>query len=333
MTVPDGGGYAYAYSSAGNLASVTYPSGAQRQYVYENASFPNFLTGIIDENGQRFATWAYDLGGRAVSSQHAGGAELTTLTYNSDGSTTVTDARGNAHTYVYSIQFGLLKPSTVTGTPVQTAGGKAFTFDTKGFMASSTDWDNNLTTYTHDTRGDETQRVSASGTAIARTINTTWHATFHLPTQITDGNRTFAFAYDAKGNLTSKTLTAPSLTSTWSYTYNSSGQVLTAIDPRGNVTTYAYDVKGDLASIKNALNQVTLFSSYDADGRPLTIQDPNGLVTTLTYNFRGQVTSKTQAQWVTTYSYDAVGQLTKLTWPDASSRLHVRRGASLDRHR
>jgi RHS repeat-associated protein len=50
----------------------------------------------------------------------------------------------------------------------------------------------------------------------------------------------------------------------------------------------------------------------------LRIQDPNGLVTTLTYNFRGQVTSKSEAQWVTTYGYDAAGQLIKLTRPDRS---------------
>ena len=57
---------------------------------------------------------------------------------------------------------------------------------------------------------------------------------------------------------------------------------VTATDPNGKVTSYAYDAKGDVTSITNALGQVTHFTSYDADGRPLTIQDPNGLVTTLT---------------------------------------------------
>ena len=151
MTVPDGGVYTYAYSStSNNLISVTYPSGAQRQYVYENTAFPNALTGIIDENGQRFATWAYDSQGRAVSSQHAGGVDLTTLTYNSDGSTSVTDARGNVHGYVFTTQFGIVKPVAVTGVPVQSAGGNAFTYDSNGFIASSTDWNGNITTYTHD---------------------------------------------------------------------------------------------------------------------------------------------------------------------------------------
>ena len=38
-----------------------------------DTTFPNLLTGIIDENGVRFATWTYDSLARATSSQHAGG--------------------------------------------------------------------------------------------------------------------------------------------------------------------------------------------------------------------------------------------------------------------
>ncbi|MGH6839236.1 MAG: RHS repeat-associated core domain-containing protein, partial [Methylocella sp.] len=320
MTAPDGGVYSYAYNSAsGNLASVTYPSSAQRQYVYDNPNLSHALTGIIDEDGNRFATWAYDSQGRAVSSQHAGGADLTTLTYNANGSTSVADARGNVHTFGLSAQFGLVKPTALTGVAWPNAGGKAFTYDTNGFIAKSTDWDGNVTTFTHDTRGDETSRTMAYGTPLAHTITTAWLLTFHLPTQITDGNRIVSFAYDAKGNLLTRTLTSPGMTSTWSYTYNSVGQVLTATDPRGNVTTYTYDAKGDLTSVTDALGHVTSLPSYDADGRPLTIQDPNSLVTTLAYNFRGEITSKTEAKWATAYAYDKVGQLIKLTRPDGST--------------
>ncbi len=71
--------YAYGYDAKGRLTSVTYPDGTVRSYHYENASFLHALTGITDENGQRFATWDYDSTGRAISSQHAGGAEAVTL--------------------------------------------------------------------------------------------------------------------------------------------------------------------------------------------------------------------------------------------------------------
>jgi len=43
------------------------PTTQTRTYVYENASFPNDLTGILDENTQRHSTYGYDTVGRAVS--------------------------------------------------------------------------------------------------------------------------------------------------------------------------------------------------------------------------------------------------------------------------
>jgi YD repeat-containing protein len=58
--------------------------------------------------------------------------------------------------------------------------------------------------------------------------------------------------------------------------------VLTATDPRGNVTNHAYDAKGDLTSVTDALGHVTSTPSYDANGRPLTIIDPNGVTTSQT---------------------------------------------------
>jgi YD repeat-containing protein len=84
--------------------------------------------------------------------------------------------------------------------------------------------------------------------------------------------------------------------------------VLTATDPRGNVTQYAYDAKGDLASVMDALGHVTSITSYDANGRPLTIVDPNGVTTSLTYDLRGRLTSRTVATLTSAYAYDKAGK-------------------------
>ena len=79
ITDPHGGVYTYDYGPLHTLKSVTYPGGAQRQYHYEHESLPAHLTGITDENGDRYATFAYDSEGRAVSTEHAdtggGGAQ------------------------------------------------------------------------------------------------------------------------------------------------------------------------------------------------------------------------------------------------------------------
>ena len=63
------------------------------------------MTGIIDENGNRYATWSYDANLRAVSSEHAGGANATTLSFNlgTNGTGTVTTANALGKQTVYML--------------------------------------------------------------------------------------------------------------------------------------------------------------------------------------------------------------------------------------
>ena len=70
---------------------------------------------------------------------------------------------------------------------------------------------------------------------------------------------------------------------TWTYTWNGTGQLLTATLPRTDVsstTTYGY-TGGALTSISNALSQDTDILTYTSGGLPLTITDPNSVLTTL----------------------------------------------------
>jgi YD repeat-containing protein len=71
ITDPTGNVYAYTYDSLDRLTKVTYPDETTRKYHYENSGFPTHLTGITDENGVRYATFAYDSQGRAISTEHA----------------------------------------------------------------------------------------------------------------------------------------------------------------------------------------------------------------------------------------------------------------------
>jgi YD repeat-containing protein len=113
---------------------------------------------------------------------------------------------------------------------------------------------------------------------------------------------------------------------TWQYTYDSYGGVLTATDPNGKVTTTTYYAvndpdmgkRGNVRTITNPLGQVTTIAAYDLNSRPLSITDPNGVVTTLAYHPRGWLTSRTVGGEATNYTYDAVGQLTRVTLPDGS---------------
>src|SRR5713226_2755804 len=179
------------------------------------------------------------------------------------------------------------------------------------------------------TRNLQTSRTEAYGTSLARTIATTWNATYRLPATITEPsgvsgvNLVTTFTYDTAGNLTKKNLTAGSVSREWNYTYNARGQVLTVDGPRTDVTdvtTIAYysdtdtcvGCRGQVYTVTNAAGHITTFNSYDADGRPTQITDPNGVATTLTYKTRGWLASRSVGGETTSFDYDAVGNLSKV---------------------
>jgi YD repeat-containing protein len=166
------------------------------------------LTGITNENNERYVTWVFDAQGRAISSELAGNVDKVALAYNTDGSVTVTNPLGKQTTYVFDVIHNVKKLTQVIGHPSASCAGanKAYSYDANGYIASKTDWKGNITTYLHNARGLETSRTDASGTPQARTTVTEWHATFRLPVRVTEPNRVTEYTYDSSGKLLSKTI-------------------------------------------------------------------------------------------------------------------------------
>jgi len=352
VTAPDGTVVTYGYDGSSRLATATYPGTVTRTYHYENATYPRALTGITDETGQRYATWTYDSQGRATSSEHGAtnsGIDRHTVTYNANGSATITDPLNTQRTQNYATQFDVVKQAgnSQPGGAGCGAASQAVTYDANGFVASRTDFNGNLTTYVHNARGLETQRVEASGKPEQRTITTEWHASYRLPLRIAEPKKRTTYTYDPTGNLLTQTeqstadatgtqgfaATLTGLPRTWTWTYNAQGQILTADGPRTDVTdrtTYTYHPltdpdlgkRGNLATLTNALGHVTQIPAYDAAGRPLTVIDPNNVTTSLTYTPRGWLKTRTVDGKTTTWDYDAAGQLTRVTLPDGSHTDH-----------
>ena len=102
-------------------------------------------------------------------------------------------------------------------------------------------------------------------------------------------------------------------------TYNANGQVVTIDGSRTDVTditTFDYDAQGNRTTTTNALGQETQFTSYDASGRLLSMIDPNGIVTDLSYDARGRLLTRRVDGVTTTFDYDGVGQITRITLPN-----------------
>ena len=351
LTDPAAQAYQYAYDRYDNLVTVTYPNNTLRSYLYEDTTFRNALTGIVDENAQRYATYTYNsLYGtsQVKTSEHAGGAGKITLTYSPWGATQysyVTDAFNTTSLYNFQRIGGVLKLTSenqsCTGCPY---APEYRTYDTNGNLASYTDKNGNKTCYSYDAQRNlelirveglasaadcPTQLAAATPAAPARTLTTAWHPTYRLPTLITEPGRTTATTHDASGNVLTQTVTdtATNTSRTTTYTYNPYGQVLTSDGPRSDVTditTYTYDTQGNVATVTNAKGHVTTIAQYDASGRPKKIIDANGLETLLDYFPRGWLKSRATGSaaagyLTTTYTYDGVGQLKTVTLPDLST--------------
>jgi RHS repeat-associated protein len=315
LTQPDGGIVGFAYDAAGRLSTITWPGGARvRNYLYEDANFPNNLTGITDENGDRYATWTYDSQGRAFQSQHGGGVDLTTLDYGASG-TTVTDAIGTVRTYGLTTVLGVVR-GTGASQPAGAGCGPASSaaaYDANGNVASRTDFNGNTTTYSYNlARNLETSRTEAFGTAQARTISTEWHAYWRLPVKIAEPKKLTTYIYNGDGGVTCAPLWAilnsmsssqrigvlcqrteqattddnggqglsPTVTGsarTWSYTYDDYGQMLTANGPRtdlNDVTTYTYHPTNDAS--RGRRGNIATISNALGHVTQITAYDANG---------------------------------------------------------
>ncbi|MWK60060.1 RHS repeat protein [Pseudomonas otitidis] len=179
------------------------------KYHYEDSRNPNLLTGITDERGIRYATWTYDDQGRAISSEHAGGAEKVTVAYNADGSSTVTNALGKRTTYRFQTIQGIRRITAIEGEPSANCpnSNATFTYDDRGLVKTRTDNKGNVTTFDYNERGLEVSRTEAYGTPQARTVITEWHPTLFLPVTITEPDRTTRYSYDVQGRLTGQAAT------------------------------------------------------------------------------------------------------------------------------
>ncbi len=114
---------------------------------------------------------------------------------------------------------------------------------------------------------------------------------------VTQGTRTTTLTYDANGNLAS---TMNPLNVSRSYSYDAAGNLLSTTMEDGRVIKYAYDANGNLKSVLPS-GQPSHGYSYSPVNLPTAYTPP--------------VLSGTGA---TTYSYNADGDVTKITRPDGA---------------
>lgn len=262
ITVPGNRIYKYEYDSNDNLTHVYYPDDTPgdwsdnpyKQYLYENTSLPNHLTGIIDENGERYATFAYYSNGEAKSTEHAGGAEkVEVLSYGDD--VRVANAKGQESVYhfqtVGSGDAMIRRLMGVTGEATSNCIGSdtTRTYDANGFKDLEKDGRDYYTDYDHNSNGYETRRLEAlvmdQGSLVetpeSRLTETDWinqitsnYTTISVIDEIRVEGKTTNFTYDPDNALMLTRTDTDTTTQTIPYSTNSNTRTTIPITIREN---------------------------------------------------------------------------------------------------
>ncbi len=299
---------AIVYNSGGS-ATITDASGAVRTYHYQNVQGRQSIASITgapcDSCGS--ASTTYDAAGYLEST---------------------TDFNGNAAHYIYDDAHGL-ETQRIKG------------FGTTAAKTTNTAWN---TTFRVPTQVDI---IDSGGVT-----ETTTKLTYNARGQVLSRCEIDPAVSGASSYTCGSAPNAPTGVRQWTYTYCESvggvcplvGLLLTVDGPRTevtDVTTYAYyttsylsgcatggtcHYAGDLQSVTDALGHVTTYVNYDRNGRVTRMQDANGTYTDMAYHPRGWLLTRTVRanadgsasvnDATTTFAYDNVGNVSKVTQPD-----------------
>jgi len=334
------------------LTAVAWQDGHVRRYHYENAQFPQWLTGRTDELGVRIATYTYNTDGQLEREAGPGGVNAMEFVYR--GTTTeVTDRSGATPTtsvYSWETASGVIRPTTVSAPCPQCGKTSARTFyNAAGDVARRVDHDGRITFYTYDAKGRETERArfpasySSATTRPAlnvaeRVVSTKWHATWNLPTQVAEPQKVTAYTYGTGGRLTGESWTATTdatgaakftavktgstLATGWSY--NASHLATTVTERTDNVETQRWTLAYNLVADPTRIVDVTGGTrradlAYNMHGQIQSGLTPDRVVVSAMYDSRGNLVREAHGQSSTTLSYDARGLIVRAVLPGAAT--------------
>jgi RHS repeat-associated protein len=323
LTLKDGG--VHQFSSAGKVLSLADANNNQIVFTYNGSGK---ISAITDQGG-RVITPTYAANGRVATLSDSVGT-FATYTYDWYWSiTSVTYADGSKYNFGYDSQHRLTSITDALANVLEShtydSQGRALTSEVAGngterytlTYVSATETDvtdalNHVTKYFFDKsklRNVVTRVEGSCGCGNAQIQTWTYDSQLNVSSKTDALTHTTSYTYDTSGNM----LTQTDATGTVTYTYNSLGEVLTRTDQMNGVTTNTYNAQGNLLTTTDALNYTTTFT-YDSHGQLLTATDPRNNTTTFIYDTSGNLTRRTDAlNNQTNIAYDTRGQVTSVT--------------------
>ncbi len=322
----DSGGYLQKVSDrSGNFVAVQRQQGGVlvtglrtsdgRQINFTRASNGDFGT-VTDQAGNVYS-FGYDSYGNLISVTRppiSGDGNVDKFGYGSSVSSSAASTAGALSAFSHTDRNGNLSVAYLNATDKSTYSvvdplGNATYFT---YAAPSTSIKNPLGYSMTDnySSGQLASRVDFSGYSISitqRNVN-------YQATNIKDKDGyTWSFTFDSNGNPV--TLVDPKGNS-WSATYNNFAEATSEMLPDRSVFAMSYDSTGNLLSVNDALNNTFITNTYDAYGDLATTADGAGDTTTYSYDQYGNPISETSPNGNTTsLSFDSFGMPLQVTDP------------------
>ena len=294
------------YNKLGQLTSVSSNSGKKITYSYSARSVTSTQSGINYILQKNFDAWGN------TTHVNANGCTSTTYKYSSNGQP-------------ISVRYG--------DASYQDYMASTMTYDSRGQQTSLTDIDAGKTSYEYDALGRVTKQTDARGNITTNTYNasgllttqvcggvtTTYSYDSRLRlTKESTGSQSIAYEYDDKNRLTKKSYSIDGASLSYSYVYNSYGQMTAQTFPDGMTENYTYDSYGNLATIKIGGQRVWELNSYNGTQRTAYLGTAP-LILTKNYSAKGLLTGTSVKKGSTSlhsfgYTFDgATGNLTQRT--------------------
>ncbi|MFE5512398.1 DUF6531 domain-containing protein [Streptomyces sp. NPDC056529] len=288
-TGADGARYEFVYDTELRLTEVRNPQGLTWTYVHDAAGNTVSET---DFDG-RTAAYAYDAAGRLVLHTTPQGDEIRTA-YDVCGRVVSKDVAGRITRYTYDADGEPLSAASPTSTVT-------WERDALGRVVAET-VDGRTIRFQFDAAGRTVRRTTPSG-AVSESV----YDAVGNRTALRGGSHTLAFTHDPCGRELTRTVgrhaPALTLTSARDAVGRLTSHVLSTPGETVRARSFAYRADGFLERITDELRHTSTHFALDTVGRPVRV---------------------TADDWTETYTYDAAGNQTEGTWPDAARRTGAR---------
>ena len=263
----------YEYDAMDNVVKMTTGYGST---VYSYDSLQRLISAVHPGGGEQ--KWKYDGLGRVIESTDINGAISTRKYYPNGLLNKSTDNRGKATTYTYDAVGNLTKtvgPGSVT---------TKYKYDALNRLISTTLADGFVSSSTYDSNGNKL-------------------------TSTRGGIETTSYKYDHRDLLTK--MTYPDAVEELR-SYNADGLLANVTERGGAQVSYGYDLAGQTTSATRADGTIATYS-YNLDSLLSDVSFDGGATveSSYTYSVAGQLMSEATASELTTYSYDAMGNMTR----------------------